>query len=62
VGQVQEGAGLNASDLPDDATVRFALAWLVLYFMLIAGGLAMQHDGLPRESERFSHAVNAPAR
>jgi hypothetical protein len=31
---------LNTHDLPDDATVRFALAWLALYFMLIAGGLA----------------------
>jgi hypothetical protein len=53
---------LNAPDLPNDATVRFALAWLAFYFMLIAGGLAVHHDRLTRQPERLPHTVNAPTR
>jgi hypothetical protein len=53
---------LNAPDLPDDGTVRFALAWLALYFMLIAGGLAGERDGLLRQPERLPHTVSMPMR
>jgi hypothetical protein len=53
---------LNTPHSSEDADVRFALAWLALYFMLIAGGLAGEREFILHHVERLSHTVCAPIR
>jgi hypothetical protein len=59
-GTVAGGAGLNAPGWPNDATVRFALAWLDLYVVLIAGGFAGERDSIPRQLERSLNTASLP--
>jgi hypothetical protein len=50
---------LRAPYSPDDASVRFALAWLAFYFMLIARALAAEREAILLPLERLLQAVSA---
>lgn len=53
---------MKTSDCSSDAATRVALAWLAIYFMILAGGLAAEREVLLQLPDRLVQAIGAVGR